>query len=813
MKPLNCWALASICILPLQAFCQHPLHDVDSLTSHLLQQIRTNNEERVIVQPDRTVYAPGEKIWFNAVVVNKETNRLSNTSKNVLVDLVNEKDSVVAQAVLNAGAFNTNGALTIGATVENGYYWLRGYTRKILRENQNDIYLHPIYIINKNATNTPRVYNRAAVQKQPAQTSRPVVQFYPEGGTLATGIQCTLVIKATDINGNPLSVAGLVQTEADSSVASFATNRFGLARVNFYPEGNHAYAATLQQGGGAKYPLPAFNPYAGQIAVTGQNDEWIHAVITLEDSIYAKTATTYLLGISGDSVCFAAVGKGMYNLSIPVSNFPGGVASLLLFNGAKSLLSERKVFINKDNYTVSVKTNKKNYAARDKVELNLSVSNTHGDPMLASLNVSVQDERMQTLSDALETDTLQPSSSLNNWIKNNNRAIALADVDMLMIAQPTQHNNYAIYYNANEVDTAIEETEQTELLTHLHGQLTGRRNKPLKGMVVTEILQNQHDFFFESDTTNADGKFRLPIPQGRDSLLLNLQVTEKGGYKDTDNNISIDRFMFPSFTTPATAKQKFTTGLASMPSWQKASYADILYSNASEGWLKPVIVNTVLAKKENYDVSKRSDPLSSIITSDMLQRGGYQNFVGNALLMVPGVSLSMGWVTIYGGDGRGGSTKSEPLLVVDGAPMPNTGVMAYLNGLFWRDIDFIEVLTGGNAAIYGMRGGNGVVIVNTKTRYQQSVEMENGFTLINPVTYHVAPAFKMPNYADKLIKAANTPDTRNTIYWQGGIITDAGGKATLNFYTADAATRYVVTVTGLTQHGDRIYKRMVIDRK
>jgi TonB-dependent SusC/RagA subfamily outer membrane receptor len=145
--------------------------------------------------------------------------------------------------------------------------------------------------------------------------------------------------------------------------------------------------------------------------------------------------------------------------------------------------------------------------------------------------------------------------------------------------------------------------------------------------------------------------------------------------------------------------------------------------------------------------------------------------------------------------------------------MPNTGVMAYLNGLSWRDIDFIEVLTGGNAAIYGMRGGNGVVLVNTKTRYQQSLEMENGFTLINPVTYHVAPAFNMPNYADKPTKAANTPDTRNTIFWQGGIITDAYGKASVNFYTADAATRYVVTVTGLTQHGDRIYKRMVIEGK
>ena len=812
MTPSKFSTLIAVALLPIQVFCQHTTHALDSLTSQLVQHIKTDGRQRVIVQTDRTVYAPGERIWFNAVVVNKETNRLSNASKNLMVDLVNDKDSVIAQAVLNAAAFNTNGALSIGPTVENGYYWLRGYTHKILRDNLNGLYLHPIYIINKNTANTPRGYDRAATPKPVAQNSRPVLQFFPEGGTLATGIQCAVVVKATDSNGNPLTVAGQVQNEADSTIASFATNKFGLARVNFYPEGNHAYAATLQQGGGAKYPLPAFNPYAGQIAVKSQTNEWINAVVTLEDSIYAKTATTYLLGVSGDSVCFAAVGKGMYSLSIPASNFPGGVASLLLFNGAKSLLSERKVFIGQNNYTVSLKANKKNYAARDKVELNLLVKDANDEPLPASLNISVQDERMQTLSDALETDTLQPAASLNEWLTNH-PTIAPADVDMLMIAQPAQFNNWATYHTTNDIDTAMEDNEQTELLTHLHGQLTGRHNKPLKGMVVTEILQNQHDFFFEADTTNAAGKFSLPIPQGRDSLLLNLQVTEKGGYKDTDNTITIDRFTFPTFATPAAAKQKFTAGTASMPSWQKASYADILYSNASEGWLKPVIVRTVTEKKENYDASKRSDPLSSIITSDMLQRGGYQNFVGNALLMVPGVSLSMGWVTIYGGDGRGGSAKSEPMLIVDGAPMPNAGIMSYLNGLNWREIDFIEVLTGGNAAIYGMRGGNGVVIVNTKTRYQQSVEMENGFKLINPVTYHVAPAFTIPNYADKLIKAANTPDTRNTIFWQGGLVTDAYGKGSVSFYTADAATRYVVTVTGLTQHGERIYKRMVIDRK
>ena len=68
----------------------------------------------------------------------------------------------------------------------------------------------------------------------------------------------------------------------------------------------------------------------------------------------------------------------------------------------------------------------------------------------------------------------------------------------------------------------------------------------------------------------------------------------------------------------------------------------------------------------------------------------------------------------------------------------------------------------------------------------------------------------MPDYSDKEIKNSSFPDSRTTIYWNGNITTDANGEADISFYTADNATNYTITVTGLTKNGDLVYKRVII---
>ncbi len=668
----------------------------------------------------------------------------------------------------------------------------------------------------------PRAINNARLAKNTSTSNNPAINFYPEGGAIVTGINSTLALQVADAKGNPLATAGYIVNNRDSIVANFTTNKSGLARVAFYPLWYLSYKAVIHQNNqDIAYPLPAFNPFAAQLSLTGQNDTYLNATVALEDSLYSRLFKTTIIGISGGNVCFAATGSGNYQASIPVTNFPAGIATLLLYDDGQHLLSERKVFINKNNYSIGLQTNKQNFAARDSVRINMAVTDDNGNPIVAALNVSVQDARIQKMSDYLETDTLQPAAlTLNDWLKRNAKRYSAADIDLLMLAQPPEFKNW----KTDSLALGVEGNEETELLRYLHGTITDRKNRPLNSLAVTEISLKSDDSFFDVDTTNKEGKFRLPIPQNRDSLLLNLQVTDKTGYHHTTDNLVIDTFNFPHFATPASLKEKFFAEGVTVAQLLKTYHIDTVFKGVGKGWLAPVTVKTKKKRAASYVTSKRVDPFSYVITSDKFQNGGHHGLV-NALLSLPGVMIRQGFVTFLGGNGQGATPATEPIIIMDGAQMylPPAGgdftepdpsaVLKYLNGLDPESIDFVEVLTGGNAAMYGVRGANGVILINSKSRSAYAKSSPNSFAVVAPLTYHVAPDFTMPDYNDRSVRNNKAPDARNTIYWNGGVVTGTNGKTSVGFFTADVATNYIVTITGITQNGDYIYKQITLNRK
>lgn len=90
------------------------------------------------------------------------------------------------------------------------------------------------------------------------------------------------------------------------------------------------------------------------------------------------------------------------------------------------------------------------------------------------------------------------------------------------------------------------------------------------------------------------------------------------------------------------------------------------------------------------------------------------------------------------------STDQQPLIVVDGIPISNdtqrSGDNTYngvdygsgLNDINPEDIESISVLKGGSAALYGMRAGNGVILITTKKGSKEkgvTVSYDGNFTV------------------------------------------------------------------------------------
>lgn len=785
---------------------------------HFVKSIRAADKEKVILQTDRKVYAAGEKIWFKAFVLHSLNNRIDTMSKNLFVDLVNDNDNVIKQLVLNAGTLHTDGAIALGDSLTTGYYWLRCYTQNILQTDSSAIFVQPVYIKNLAGGNVLTVDER-----KPKYGKKPVVQFFPEGGALITGIGSTGALQVKDGYGNPVMVSGTITDAADSVITRFTTNRLGLARVSFYPLWYKKYFANMNiNGQQVKYALAEWNPFSAQISVIRQTPGIIQAYITLEDSIYSRKFSTYVLGISRDSICFAGIGRGMYQADIPTANFPGGIATLLLFDQNQHLLSERKVFIDKDNYKINITADKASYTARDKAHLNIELTDAGGKPLVSSLNIAVQDNRLMDMSDEIRSDTAQPVEAyeINDWLKHNKGLFTPADIDLIMLAQQPSFTNWQQYHEVKN-----NYTDNTALLLNLQGRVVNRRQQPMKEKIVTAQSITGANPYLALDTTNDGGGFQLPLPVNRENLVLKLQVKSRHDVAENDS-IVINNFSFPTFSTPANLKQVFAPEKKVVLKRLSGYHIDTVFVGIGKEWLKPVIVKASTQKPtEVFDEKKRMSSFSYVLTQEKIRQYGAGS-VGNALFMVPGLSFKHGQLVLYGGSGwMDSSSKSEPLLVIDGVRLSkdavNSGgstvdqtvspVMSYLSSFSYQDIDFIEVLKGPDAAMYGVEGGNGVIIVNTKTHRVD--DYIGPSKIVQPVTYHVAPKFVMPDYDIKQVKNSKAPDPRTTLYWNGNLITGLDGKASADFFTGDDAAAYTVVVSGITANGEYISKRITLTRK
>lgn len=771
---------------------------LDSLAGKFITAIRTHEKQRVYMVTDKSVFTNGESIWFKAFLLNDISQKLNAKSKFLFVDLVNEKDNVIKTVILDAENKQTNSRIILPESIATGYYWLRAYTRQMAEGDANSICVKPIYIVNRIDENN---FNKL-IKKNNNQESIPAVTFYPEGGSIITGVNSTVALRVNDLNGMPLGIEGFVKDNHDAIAAHFITNTNGLGKFNFEPSGYLKYSVTLNwHGKEISYPLPPFNFYSGQVSVTKQAAVYKLRIL-LGDSIYKKDNLTYLIGVSKDSLIFASIGNGLYETTVDEKKLPDGIATFYLFDEGFNLLSERSIYVHDNNVHIKMATDKDVYDRREKVALNFSITDAEQHPIPSLVAISVMD--------TLSTDPGEQCGfssydyrqrAIDNISLARNGCLTDDDLDLMMLVRD---NTYQKLSKTLDQSTAAD----VDSLLYIKGTVLNEKNIPSANKILT-LLSNSGGLILHTDTTDNEGRFRFPLDNYSDSTQFALEVRNLNGRIENDK-IVLDTLVYPKLNTPVSLKQFPQLDTRSLKKYLNTYYDASLNDNDKHSLPRVVVKDR---KKVNYDQSKRVSPNSAIITSDDFNEGN--NSLGNAVLRVGGMHMLNGYLVVNGLTAmKAPDPSSEPMLLVDGVEVArssdsqigeNSPTMSYLNSLNPKNIDFIEILKGPEGANYGIRGGNGVILVNTLNRQR---DLNQGRTNVktfyakgisNPVL------FPSTNYQGKDIKTTTPADNRSTLFWNGNYLSN-DVNAALTFYTSDIPGTYKATIAGITIHGDIIYK-------
>jgi len=144
-----------LCFLSLIVFAacakaQSPeIYALDSFSAKLITGIRSNEHQRAYLVTDRSIYKAGEYLWFNACLLDAASLKLSHKSRFLFVDMVNDKDNVIKQVILDIANDQFGYRIQLPDSLAGGYYWLRAYTKQMAENDTNDICVNPLYIVSK----------------------------------------------------------------------------------------------------------------------------------------------------------------------------------------------------------------------------------------------------------------------------------------------------------------------------------------------------------------------------------------------------------------------------------------------------------------------------------------------------------------------------------------------------------------------------------------------------------------------------------------------------------------------------------------
>jgi hypothetical protein len=771
------------------------INKLDRIAAKLINQYSAEARELVALHTDKSTYRAGSNIWFRAYLFSSNGFPVKEKNTILFVDLVNQKDSVVDRALLNLDSLQYHGALSTAEYLSEGFYQLRAYTKTIIKEHPADIFMAPVYIVNGKKATTDSYTNEV-------DSEDPIVRFYPEGNNIINGVSSTIIYTASDKYGNPAEISGIVRDNKDTIVAKF--NGFGIGQFSFEPYSkDRTYKAYIKtkKNSDLLFSLPEISAVSYQLSLLEKTDNQLIFRVALGDSLYKKKASSYLIAVADGKPCFASAGTGMYMVNVPLKNIPNGIADFYLFNENEEMVSKRSVFIENNTVKLTISTDRSEYYNRNKANFNISITNGEGKPVRAVLSVSVTDNEF--------TGSAPPLHCAYNFLIQRNGIHLLStqstQTDLLL---PLVRDNRQLM----ETNPHIKENNFYWDGLEIKGRIQHKNGIGLPNDLI--VLSNPENKLTFSDSTDNSGAyaFRSIVFTGIKQFSVMLPALYE---KQKNYNIIEEPALYPGIVSYSALNYRMSaTQLKAVTEFKKIQ-ADSLVTGISKFLLQQLAIAETTDKKKNLAPKKGLQPYR--ITAEMLDKLNLSNTV-DALKMVPGVIMMNNRLTIRGGLqslalGQDLSNV-EPLLIVNGVSAANTSVVDYLNSIPPSNIEYIDVLTGPEAALYGTRAGNGVISVKTTNQIrlnQHKNDKELPTILIRG--FHKEPSFFIPSYEIDAVRQANFTDNRTTIYWNGEIIPNTAGRASFSFYTADLKNDYKVTVEGITDKGELIYQSYLLKKK
>lgn len=634
------------------------------------------------------------------------------------------------------------------------------------------------------------------------------VQFFPEGGHLLAGQLQRVAFKAIAVNGLGTEVSGHILNQNGDSVETIRSVHKGMGVFSFIPQAGESYSAEMETPTGAKcrFELPEVQTTGCAVRLLRHKEKVSYQLLVTGDIDLQRLG---VIAHSRGRIVFADENVLQPTLA-PTTAFDDGIAHIAVVdkeNGA--LLSERLFFVdNSKDASAQFLPDRENYGKRQKVQLDLRITDNEGKPAAGEFALAVTDAN-SVHPDSLGGDIrtyLLLTSDLRGHIEDpgyyfiDQAPERLQNLDILLLTQGWRRFDLPEVLNGRIPDREIAPEEfQT-----ISGRVIGFTGKAAKHATVTimDPAYRLSTIGFHADfQLNENGNFHI---RGIDIPEVSRYIVEaraKNGWK-RGIELVLDPDTFPAIGISLPKPLYYKP--------QPTITPNIYLNNAkeryfNEGGIRVMMIDDIQVLGQTIEKAR---PRLYGITPTYTKTGEELTMFGTrtietALLTLPSVSFRDNAYYIRAG-------KIPALMLLDDMEVDMNNEM--LSAIQMDDVESIDVIAGADAAMFGGRGDGGVINIRTKQGFIQKRSVLPSVKLVDQLGFRLPTAFYQPKYEVFSVREDKKPDLRTTIAWEP-IRTDSTGQAHIEFYTADYPTRYNLILEGVTSDGQILHSEGVIRRE
>lgn len=762
-------------------------------------------QEKIYLHFDKPYYYANEDLWFKAYLVAGPDHLPSPYSDIIYAELIDEQGRLVLRhKVLLRNGFGKGDFELPG--LASGNYTVRSYTHWMRNFDQSFFFQKEIAIISPIDGNPP----------QQELSDSLLLDFYPEGGDLIAGIGSRLAIKASAPGRIGANIEINLLNDQDSLLTTFKTNEDGIGNIQFTPQHNQRYYATIKESLN-RFELPKAKSGGYSLRVNP-----LHSADFVKVQVSApwkRAHRLYAIVQTRGAVTYASqmdFSEKSAMISIPKKDLMTGISQLTVFNENWQPEAERLFFHQaNDQLKVDISTNAATYAPRDSVVVNIKVTTGDGKPAQGSFSLSAIDANQidASLNEQNILTNLLLTSDLKGHINNPSRFFGNAGIeqaaklDLIMMT----HGWRRFAWKDLLVDKYPRVSYGVERGITIQGRLlTAENGEPLKGGNISHMGSFDSKPSIASTQSLDEGFFvmgNLYFYENEENYLKGEVIGRRKKIKEAFVEIDTTAREFPSLSVRKIPLEGLSTAVIEDHIEKSIERQEALikfeFAEKARDLGEVVVEGTRMEESEKF-----GQQYSALDFDDYLK---FTQNGENALQLVngrlPNVQMrghGASWQPILTYNTTIRAPNLNPLVLLDGMPI----TFAQLRALPAARIKKAEVYRGtqellkaGREAGDVMRGG--VLEFTSRTdeemlEYYKRIGSKNAKTL--PGGLYKAREFFAPRYSSATPQNP-LPDKRMVIHWAPMITTNANGEASLTFFNGDLESTIRIDLQGISTQG------------